>query len=504
MYFLLLLALGLALPCVESVEIINGTDQNFVDIVNKSAVALVKFYSPSCIFCQKLEPEWVEAAKNISFDIAMVDVNCVKETGVAANFSIKAYPTILLLRYGEVADTYVGARNSKSIVTYARSQIGPAVENVTDGERVTEVRGEFETVCVGLTSDVNSTLANSLAKVAPTLRTKIKFLLATDTKVLPNYKPESIVVFRSDGEEEVYDGPMEEANVTTFLSAAGVPFAGEINGSTYMIYSDIKKPMGWVFMRPKENQSSELKEKLTAIAKKVRSDVIILWTNVEEVPVHKNFGMEDDTKFPAFLIMRGGKRYVFPTNETLTADSLEKFAFDFIAGKINATIKSLPVPENETVDGLTTIVGSTFDHHVRSGKDLLIEFFAPWCGHCQRLAPTYAKLAKEVEAANVIIGALDATANDWDTTMFKVTGLPTIYFLPQGKEPILYDGDRSFLDLYKFIRNHSTTFSISETPTLSNESSAKNETAGKEKPDASETEKKKEEPDKSEGEKGDL
>lgn len=59
------------------------------------------------------------------------------------------------------------------------------------------------------------------------------------------------------------------------------------------------------------------------------------------------------------------------------------------AGKLEKTVKSEPVPASN--DGpVKVLVADQFDELVTSsGKSVLIEFYAPWCGHCQSLAPVY-------------------------------------------------------------------------------------------------------------------
>ena len=58
-------------------------------------------------------------------------------------------------------------------------------------------------------------------------------------------------------------------------------------------------------------------------------------------------------------------------------------------------------------------MAKNFDDLVtNSEKDVLIEFYAPWCGHCKKLAPVYDELGEKMADENVEIVKMDATAND--------------------------------------------------------------------------------------------
>ena len=121
-------------------------------------------------------------------------------------------------------------------------------------------------------------------------------------------------------------------------------------------------------------------------------------------------------------------------------------------------MKSQAVPK-KSPGPVTVVVGSTFEKLVLdNSKDVLIELYAPWCGHCKQLAPIYRDLAKRFkDVKKLVIAKMDATAND-SPDPYTASGYPTIYFAPAGKKtsPISYSGDRSLKDLEKFIRDHAT------------------------------------------------
>ena len=101
------------------------------------------------------------------------------------------------------------------------------------------------------------------------------------------------------------------------------------------------------------------------------------------------------------------------------------------------------------------LIPSNFDEVVlKSGKPTLVEFFAPWCGHCKTLAPVYEELASSFEYAKdkVQIAKVDADAERDLGKRFGVQGFPTLKFFDgKSDKPTEYNGGRDLESLSSFI-----------------------------------------------------
>jgi protein disulfide isomerase len=143
----------------------------------------------------------------------------------------------------------------------------------------------------------------------------------------------------------------------------------------------------------------------------------------------------------------------------ITFESLKAFIDDFKAGKLAPFLKSEEIPATND-EPVKVVVGKSFSEIVADPtKDVLVEFYAPWCGHCKKLAPIYDQLATDLkDVHDLVIAKMDATANEVDGV--EIRGYPTLKFYPkdQKKTPLDYDGERGLDELKNYLKEKSTAY----------------------------------------------
>ena len=108
-----------------------------------------------------------------------------------------------------------------------------------------------------------------------------------------------------------------------------------------------------------------------------------------------------------------------------------------------------------SIDGILDLTPTNFDEVVGSDKGVLVEFYAPWCGHCKNLVPVLGQLGAAIKSSGtqkVAVAKVDADAHSALGSRFSVTGFPTIKYFPAGSTtPEDYKGGRDAESFIKFL-----------------------------------------------------
>ncbi|MCL7022076.1 hypothetical protein MKW94_007067 [Papaver nudicaule] len=104
---------------------------------------------------------------------------------------------------------------------------------------------------------------------------------------------------------------------------------------------------------------------------------------------------------------------------------------------ISASVIALYEPSSPVLQ----LSPSNFKKVLNANGIILVEFFAPWCGHCKSLTPTWEKAATALKGV-ATIAALDADAHKALAQEYGIKGFPTIKLFVPGKPPVDYQGAR--------------------------------------------------------------
>lgn len=297
---------------------------------------------------------------------------------------------------------------------------------------------------------------------ATALRDDFLFGSTTDAALAKEagVKAPAIIMYKSfDDLKTVYDGKLDTEEIQQFVKTASVPLIGEVGPETYAGYMASGIPLAYLFVADDESKA-KLSAELRPIAEKFKGKINFATIDAVAFGAHAgNLNLEAG-KWPAFAIQETHKnvKYPFDQDAEITEKTIAKFVQDYSEGKIDPSIKSEPIPEKQEGPVHVVVAHNYKDLVIDTDKDVLLEFYAPWCGHCKNLAPKYEELAKlyfdnPEFASKVIVAKVDATANDIPD---EIQGFPTIKLFPAGKKdaPVDYQGSRTVEDLANFIRDN--------------------------------------------------
>jgi protein disulfide isomerase family A protein 3 len=473
--------LGLAL----SSDVLEFTTSNFNAEVGATDIILVEFYAPWCGHCKKLAPEYEKAATKLKSNdppIALAKVDCVADESkdVCSRFGVSGYPTLKIFRGGDTAnpEDYNGPREANGIVNFMKARSGPAskeLSSVTDFE--TFKTKTDDTMIIGFFKDSSSALGKEFLKAANALRENFEFAHTYDAEVAKAAGDftEDVIVLRpvhlhsklEENHVALGDATAKSSAIQSFIKSKFSGLAGHMTNDNEQFF---KKPLCVAYYQVDyernvkgtnywRNRVAKVAQKFDgkmnfAVASKedfggVLSDMNIN-TKSEDVNVvcwtaeGLKFRMDPDTKF--------------------SMDTLEAFVQQYLDEKLEPYLKSEEVPADNS-GPVKVVVAKNFNEIVNDPeRDVLIEFYAPWCGHCKSLEPKYVELGEKLAGQDsVVIAKMDATANDVPPP-YNVRGFPTIFWAPKGSKgnPKKYEGGREVNDFVAFIKKEASNKSVKD------------------------------------------
>jgi len=394
--------------------------------------------------------------------VPLAKCDATAHSSLATRFSVNGYPTLFMFRNGKEYK-YEGPREKEGIVNYMKKQVGPSAKALETKEEVdnfikSDPVNNFAIVGF-FPSPKASQLSSSFVINANKLRDTFIFGKVSNPEVAKLYgiDGEGVIAFKDYDEKGPVTFMGKPKELESWIHGHSFPLVGQYTKGKADIYkkrglpiakfyttstwADDKKTMTYYYNRLKGAATKYLNKILVAT----------LTSGDFESEVDAVNGKKE--KF-VLVLEDGEKKYLYEAPK-LTGENVIQWLDDFVAKKLEKYVKSEKLPSDNS-GPVKVVVGKNFEQIVEDPeKDVLIEFYAPWCGHCKSLAPKYEELGKKLKSVpSVVIAKIDSTANDYDRSRYEVSGFPTIFLVPAGKnvKPIKFEGDREVNAMYNFIK----------------------------------------------------
>jgi protein disulfide-isomerase A1 len=444
-------------PVVED-HVLVLTDDNFDEVISKHEYLLVEFYAPWCGHCKKLAPEYSAAAevlKNEGLFLAKVDATV--QTKTASKFSIQGYPTLKFFINGKDTE-YNGGRTKNDIVSWLRKKAGPSTKDLANVEAVEAFKATADVVVVLVGTEGQ----NNFSEYAKTID-EISFGVCASDDCTANYGVENgtVILFKNfDNKRNDLAKGYDQASFKAFIDSNSVPTIMKFDEKCAQLIFGKATPGIFLYYDKNSENAAALEAILNEVAPAIKDQIQVVSTGITQ-------GLE--TRLAEYIGVTAANLPTVRIHDTrvdlkkytleneITVENIKKFVQDWKDNKLTPTLKSEEIPA-EQKEAVYVLVGKSFDSVVLDPtKDVLVEFYAPWCGHCKKLAPIYEELAtKLAHNKNLIIAKMDSTANETDKV--SIQGFPTIKFWPAGDKtaPLEFEGERTVEGFVEYLKKKAT------------------------------------------------
>ncbi|XP_034087429.1 protein disulfide-isomerase A2 [Gymnodraco acuticeps] len=443
---------------------------NFARALSENQYLLVDFYAPWCGHCKKLEPVYAEAAGKLKEEeeaagIRLAKVDVIEEKELGDEFDIKGFPTLKLFINGDRKQPLVfsGKRTAEGIVQWLKRHAGPGVPVLDSADSAAQFIDSHNINVVGFFDNLESEEAKVFKELAFDF-TDSEFAVSAIPEVFQKYevKANSVVLFKKfdDGRADFSlseEGKLDKKNLTAFIKENSmeliIPFSQE---NADKIFSSSIKIHNLLFINSSVKSQTALLDESRIIAKEFKGKMLFVVLDVTEAMTHvlDYFGVsEKDAPTARIINMETGKKFNIDSGD-LNTNVMRQLCLDVLEGIAQPYFKSEEIPEDWNKGPVKVLVAKNFGSvALDPTKNVFVEFYAPWCGHCKSLDPIWVELGeKYADKDDLIIAKMDATANEVES--LSVDGFPTLKYFPAGgKEVVDYTGNRDLETMSKFLDN---------------------------------------------------
>lgn len=442
-------------------DVIILTDSTFDKAVEKYEYLLVLFYAPWCGHCKKFHPEYEKAATVLRKEnLYLAKVDATVEKKLAEKFEIQGFPTVKLFIKGQAIE-YTGGRRESEVINWMRKKTGPATKTLKTVEEVEKFQKDNDVVLVYFGS--NKADIEEFTKVARK-NEDFPFGVVEAEDVIKKFsKAGTIVLFKNfdEGKRELTE--IKEKAIDEFIDNFSAPKVMKFDEKAAQIIFGKALPAIMLYASEKSEKWGEYEKLMKSVSEKLNGKLKVVLTDIKEgmaARLAEYIGIKEN-ELPSVRIADTRADFKkYNMEGEINEKNILKFVEDWENNKLKPHLKTAEEPKENNGD-VFVVVGKTFEKEViNNDKDVMLLFYAPWCGHCKALHPKYEEVAKKLKEKNpkLLLAKIDATENEVESV--NISGFPTVKFYPGNKKdkaPLDYNGDRSVEDIIKFIKTNAAT-----------------------------------------------
>lgn len=504
-------------------KVVDLKNENVQDFIQKNDNLALLFYSSLCDTCQKMLPHWAEAATKLKVhepSVCFAQANADKfSKEMHDQFKISDYPHVTQVIDGTLhlfPTRLTASAATASLIsswikhTYKQDNVLESIEDVEAFSRNVLTTSSCDKIIVGLVEPGSAEQQAFVRLTSHFEPGKLTFVemhtTASAHELVQNYanmvasegihidkqvelRTPSVFLLSREGFELYEKSITDTQDLNVFVGLVEQPLVQHINdydfdeseqGADIRVLkkdgSEQHVPALLIFFYDPDvaippwfaNAARALRHaevNLHAVINPVEADPT---PGSRAAMIVKRCGLLPDSRLPTIRIAEVTMTRVNkfqPEREIRNEAELVAFGEKWGRGEVPTYMRSLPRPEPLPSGRYEELVADTWNEFIEDAphKDVFINCFAPWCGHCRNFRPHFQELqrrTRHVKTLDVLF--FDATQNDLPEEM-RVNSYPTLYFFPaalpgQKQRPttIKFLEERRVDVMFNFLSEHAT------------------------------------------------
>ena len=332
---------------------------------------------------------------------------------LAKRYDVKAFPTLKYFRNGKPVE-YKGGRSAAEIAAWAYRKIEPKSTTLKSTEDLEKFQAKNELFTLGVFKSLDSEAAVAFKDLADDDEVHLYAITAHEEIKNKLFYPrtigdkEFVIVFKPFDElraDLALTGKFSTDKVSNFVKYQSTPPVQEFSAATMrrIAASPIKHHVLFFTHKEAEHHATAM-QVYYEVSVEFRNQALFVNVPSTEQQVLSYFKIES-ANLPAMVLIdfsdtsKGMKQ--FPYSGDLSVAEVSGFVSGVLEGNLEPAPtssadeekKGEKVSPQDTLGNVVVVKRDSYKEIVmESDNDVLLEFYAPWCGHCKNLGKTFCKM----------------------------------------------------------------------------------------------------------------